>query len=118
MDKPLVTLYLFLAVTLASCSYMDLIKEVIPERNYTELEASGTSDFGYAHGDKCRFRVSVLTQKGHRGMVMRLIPHKLLSFEQIGLPDSVRELLDLHRGHGLSGRGMRRQLLSNRTCVS
>ena len=29
---------------------------------------------------------------------MRLIPHKLLSFEQIGLPESVRELLNLHRG--------------------
>ncbi len=31
-------------------------------------------------------------------MVMRLIPHRLLSFEQIGLPESVRQLLLLHRG--------------------
>ena len=29
---------------------------------------------------------------------MRLIPSKLLSFEQIGLPESVRHMLTLHRG--------------------
>ncbi|MFO1051856.1 MAG: type IV pilus twitching motility protein PilT [Planctomycetota bacterium] len=71
---------------------------ILPERNRVEVEAHGTTDFGYAHGDKCRFRVSVLTQKGSRAIVMRLIPHRLLSFEQIGLPGAVRKLLDLHRG--------------------
>ncbi len=75
-----------------------LARQLMPERNRKELEEVGTTDFGYAHGDKCRFRVSVLTQKGSRGIVMRLIPHKLLSFEQIGLPESVRGLLTLHRG--------------------
>jgi twitching motility protein PilT len=72
--------------------------QILPERNRIELEKVGTTDFGYAFADKCRFRVSVLTQKGNRGIVMRLIPSKLLSFEQIGLPDSVRSLLSLHRG--------------------
>lgn len=75
-----------------------MVEQIAPERNLQELRAGGSTDFGYAHGDKCRFRVSIFTQKGHRGIVMRLIPQKLLSFEQIGLPDSVRELLHLHRG--------------------
>ncbi len=75
-----------------------MVEQIAPDRNHRELLDSGTSDFGYAHGDKCRFRVSILTQKGQRGIVMRLIPQKLLSFEQIGLPDSVRDLLHLHRG--------------------
>lgn len=75
-----------------------MVAAISPERSLHELEQVGTADFGYAHGDKCRFRVSVLTQKGHRAIVMRLIPHRLLSFEQIGLPDSVRKLLDMHRG--------------------
>jgi twitching motility protein PilT len=72
--------------------------EVLPERCKKELEECGSTDYGYAHGEKCRFRVAVLTQKGSIGVVMRLIPHKLLSFEQIGLPDSVHDLLTLHRG--------------------
>src|SRR5690606_2805899 len=36
--------------------------------------------------------------RGYRGIVMRMIPSRLLSFEQIGLPESVRGLLSLHRG--------------------
>jgi len=72
--------------------------QIMPERNRLELERVGTTDFGYAYGDKCRFRVSVLTQRGNHGIVMRLIPSTLLSFEQIGLPASVRSLLNLHRG--------------------
>ena len=75
-----------------------MVAQFIPERNKQELDEVGTTDFGHAHGDKCRFRVSVLTQRGHRGVVMRLIPQRLLSFEQIGLPEGVRDLLDLHRG--------------------
>jgi twitching motility protein PilT len=75
-----------------------MAKVIAPERNWAELEKGGTTDFGYAHEDKCRFRVSILTQKGSRGIVMRQIPQKLLSFEQIGLPESVSQLLSMHRG--------------------
>ncbi len=75
-----------------------IAKELAPERNWNELLACGSTDFGLAHGDKCRFRISVLTQKGVRGLVMRQIPQKLMSFEQIGLPEHCRELLKLHRG--------------------
>jgi len=75
-----------------------MAQSIMPDRCREEREKVGSADFGYAHGDKCRFRVAVLTQKGHIGVVMRLIPHKLLSFEQIGLPDSVHKLLEMHRG--------------------
>lgn len=74
------------------------VQALCPERNREELERLGSTDFGYAHGDRCRFRVSVLTQKGAPGIIMRLIPHRLLSFEQIGLPETVQELCRLHRG--------------------
>ena len=75
-----------------------LARALAPDRNWEELEESGSTDFGLAHADKCRFRVSILTQKGTRGIVMRQIPQKLLTFDQIGLPESVRDLLHLHRG--------------------
>jgi twitching motility protein PilT len=75
-----------------------MARAITPERNWEELLKGGTTDFGYAHKDRCRFRVSVLTQKGARGVVMRQIPQKLLTFQQIGLPDSVLPLLALHRG--------------------
>ena len=75
-----------------------MAKALAPERNWNELQELGSTDFGIAHQDKCRYRVSVLTQKGTRGIVMRQIPQKLLTFDQIGLPESVQDLLSLHRG--------------------
>ena len=75
-----------------------LVKEIAPERHLKELEAEGTTDFAHAFGDHGRFRVSAFTQKGSRSLAMRLIPSKLLSFEQIGLPDRIKSLLIRPRG--------------------
>jgi twitching motility protein PilT len=76
-----------------------LMKSVTPERNQQELQEEGGTDFGFAFGDKGRFRVSVFRQKGNVSMVLRLIPTKILTFEEIGLPPIVRTLC--HRPRGL-----------------
>ncbi len=75
-----------------------LMKSVTPERNQQELQEEGGTDFGFAFGDKGRFRVAVFRQKGNISMVLRLIPSKLLSFNDIGLPNAVRELCHRPRG--------------------
>lgn len=75
-----------------------LMKSVTPERNQQELQEEGGTDFGFAFGDAGRFRVSVFRQKGNISMVLRLIPSKLLSFEQIGLPQIVKALCRRPRG--------------------
>jgi hypothetical protein len=67
-----------------------LMKSVTPERNQQELQEEGGTDYGFAFGDKGRFRVSVFRQKGNISMVLRLIPSKILTFEEIGLPKIVR----------------------------
>jgi len=76
----------------------DLSRQLCDERCWAELQERGTTDFGLAHGSGNRFRVSVLKQRGRLTAILRLIPTELLSFEQIGLPDSCRNLLELPRG--------------------
>jgi len=76
----------------------ELLSQIIPERNRKELEEVGTTDFAYAHEDKGRFRVSAFRQKRHTGVVLRLIPTRILSFEEIGMPGAVQELLTRPRG--------------------
>jgi twitching motility protein PilT len=76
----------------------NLIFEILPEGKREEYKRMGSADFGWAHGDKARFRVAVFRQKGNAAMVCRLIPNKLLTFEQIGLPRKVIELLERPRG--------------------
>ena len=78
---------------------VSLMKSITPERCQQELQEQGGADFGFAFGDKARFRVSIFKQRGHTGMVLRQIPVELLSMEQLGTPPALKELL--HRPRGL-----------------
>jgi twitching motility protein PilT len=75
-----------------------LMKSVTPDRNQKELAEVGGSDYGFAFGELCRFRVSIFRQKGHVAMVMRQIPNKLLTMEQLGLPFMCAKLCTRPRG--------------------
>ena len=83
---------------LAPDDTMALMKSITPERSQQELQEEGTCDFGFAYGDEARFRVSVFRQKGSLSMVLRQIPNRLLTFEQIGLPPICKELIRRPRG--------------------
>ena len=74
------------------------MKSITPERNQQELQEVGGTDFGFAYGDKARFRVSVFKQKGTIAMVLRRIPNEFLTMEQIGLPPVVKDLITRPRG--------------------
>ena len=84
--------------TLEPDDTMALMKSVTPERNQQEFQEEGGTDFGFAFGDKGRFRVSVFRAKGNVSMVLRLIPSKILTFDEIGLPTIIRALCRRPRG--------------------
>lgn len=84
--------------TLAPEDTAELMKAITPERSQQELQEMGGTDFGFEFGDKGRFRTSVFMQKGHISLVLRLIPSKLFSLDEIGLPSITRTLLRRPRG--------------------
>lgn len=75
-----------------------LMKSITPERNQQELQEVGGTDFGFAFGKKARFRVAVFKQRGHIALVLRRIPNEFLTFEQIGLPPVIRDMICRPRG--------------------
>ena len=75
-----------------------LMKSVAPERCQQELQEEGGTDFGFAFGDKGRFRVSIFRQRGNISLSLRLIPSQLMGLEEIGLPPIVKDLLRRPRG--------------------
>ncbi|NLE62007.1 MAG: PilT/PilU family type 4a pilus ATPase, partial [Planctomycetes bacterium] len=77
---------------------VSLMKAITPDRNQQEIQEEGGTDFGFAFGNQGRFRVSVFRQKGHLALVLRLIPSKLLSFKDIGLPSICQALCRRPRG--------------------
>src|SRR6188472_338076 len=75
-----------------------LMKSITPDRIQQEYEESGSGDFGFAYGEQARFRVAIFKQKGCCSMVLRQIPNKLLTFEQIGLPRMAEQICRRPRG--------------------
>lgn len=74
------------------------MKSITSERHQQKMQELGGTDFGFAFGKLARFRVSVFKEKGRYGLALRLIPNKLLTFEEIGLPPSIKDLLYRPRG--------------------
>lgn len=75
-----------------------LLHSFAPEHHIKLLDEQGGSDFGFGFGEMARFRVSIFRQKGHVGIVLRQIPSKMLTLEEIGLPPQTRDLLFKPRG--------------------
>ena len=75
-----------------------LMKAITSDFHRQKVETVGGVDFGFAYGDKARFRVYAFRQKGVYGVVLRQIPNTLLTFEQIGLSPRMTELLYKPRG--------------------
>jgi twitching motility protein PilT len=77
---------------------MRLMKAITSEADQQKVQENGGTDFGFGFGDAARFRVSVFHQKGSIGIVLRQIPSKLLTLDEIGLPPQIKELLFRPRG--------------------
>ena len=75
-----------------------LVKSIASDDHMQCIAENGAVDFGFAFGDQARFRVSAFKQKGSFGTVLRQIPNTLLTLEQIGLPNSIKNLLYEPRG--------------------
>jgi twitching motility protein PilT len=75
-----------------------LLAEILPKGNREELEARNQTDFGYELEGKGRFRVNVYRERRGIGAAFRLIPQRILSLEQLGLPERAGDLAQLRRG--------------------
>jgi len=76
----------------------ELMRSITSEDHIQQIREKGGADFALAFGEMARFRVSAFKEKGNFAIVLRQIPSKLLTMEQIGIPPSVRELLWKPRG--------------------
>ncbi|MCX7011652.1 MAG: type IV pilus twitching motility protein PilT [Candidatus Sumerlaeota bacterium] len=76
-----------------------LMREITPPRYQQMLQENGSCDFAYSYSERARFRCAVMRSKGHLSVVMRLIPSRIMTWEELGLPEaSVGHVLKAHRG--------------------
>jgi twitching motility protein PilT len=75
-----------------------LARAITSEANLHRVTEDGSVDFGFSFRDADRFRVSVYRERGNLALALRLVPRRMMSLEEIGLPPAVRGLLEMPRG--------------------
>jgi twitching motility protein PilT len=83
-------------VTREEAAYM--LSEICGPENWAIFEERGDLDFAYAMDSHSRFRCNYLRQANGYAAVFRLIPAKIASLEQLGIPPVVKEFAHLRGG--------------------
>ena len=83
---------------LTTDSLRSMMKEIAENEAWDRYEATGDMDFAYEMDEESRFRCNYLKQSHGYACVFRLIPTKIATLEQLGIPEVVKEF-----GHIKSG---------------
>ncbi|WP_156250984.1 type IV pilus twitching motility protein PilT [Pseudactinotalea terrae] len=75
-----------------------MLYAIMDERRRRVFEEHHDMDLAHALGDKARFRVNIFRHRRKIGAVMRLIPTKVRTADELDLPDSIQKLAGLTRG--------------------
>lgn len=75
-----------------------ILREISPEENWADYEECHDTDFAYYLPGVARFRVNLFLDHRGPGAVFRVIPEQILTCDQLGLPDAIRELCFLSKG--------------------
>ena len=83
-------------ITRDEAAYM--LSEIAGPENWQLFEDRGDLDFAYEMDQHSRFRCNFLKQANGYGAVFRLIPTKIATLEQLGIPPVVKEFGELRGG--------------------
>jgi twitching motility protein PilT len=83
---------------LASEHILLMCEEVAPAPNRKEFREESDTDLAYELPGVARFRVNVFRDRRGVGAVFRQIPHRIMSFDELGLPECAKSLCTLSKG--------------------
>jgi twitching motility protein PilT len=63
-----------------------------------KLVRTGSVDLSYSLARRTRFRVNVFSQRGTYSVVLRVIPNRVPTVEELGLPNQLNEIADERNG--------------------
>ncbi len=75
-----------------------LAYSMINEKQKLRFEQNSELDFSFGIESMSRFRANMFMQRGNVAVVLRQIPYKVQTFEELGLPKVISEFANLPRG--------------------
>jgi twitching motility protein PilT len=83
---------------LSSDAIRAMLMEIAPQNSKEKFEKTNDADYAYELPGIARFRVNAFKDRRGVGGVLRVIPSKILTYEQLNLPPVCKELCQLHKG--------------------
>jgi len=83
---------------LTAASIQEILFEILTEEQKNFLVKNRDFDMAYELGSESRFRCNFLYQQRGLGAVFRIIPTKILTVEQLGLPEAVKAIANFKQG--------------------
>jgi twitching motility protein PilT len=75
-----------------------MLKEISEERGWARYKESGDLDFAYEMDSSSRFRCNYFKQNNGLGAVFRLIPTKIATVEDLGVPQVIKKFAEMRSG--------------------
>jgi twitching motility protein PilU len=86
------------AQNLTPAHTLALVRAVMNDKQAAEFERTKECNFAISPSSIGRFRCNAFVQQGNIGMVMRVIPHKLPTIDDLGLPQILKDIALSKRG--------------------
>jgi twitching motility protein PilT len=83
---------------ISEIDFAELLEPITQPAMWQSFVEGGDVDFSYEIPGASRYRVNLFRQQRGSGAVFRVIPTKILTIEQLGLPEQVRRVTQLRSG--------------------
>ena len=83
---------------ITEADFNEMLQAVTPPRLWNDYTRAGDIDFSYEIPGVARYRVNLFRQQRGAGAVFRIIPSKIMTVAQLGLPEAVRRIANLESG--------------------
>ena len=76
----------------------NLASQITNEEIIHKINEQGEADFSVSLPNKHRIRVNVYKQRGNYAMAIRIIPNEIPKFEELKLPNAIKEFVNKQKG--------------------
>lgn len=70
----------------------EIVRSIMNDKQALEFDATKECNFAFGIPDVARFRVNAFVQRGSEGLVFRTITTKIPSFDDLGLPEILKDI--------------------------
>ena len=83
---------------ITEADFTEMLEAVTPPSLWQSFVKTGDVDYSYEIPGLARYRVNLFRQQRGSGAVFRVIPTKIMTIEQLGLPEQVRRIAQIRSG--------------------